>query len=101
LAGYEELSLDEIARATGADLAAVKSRLNRARQNLRRVLEPLGIRAIRSASEVVQHNKLAVWFQPEHYTQVHTAASIRGSEQDAVCAAEQHDIWKPMVQHLH
>jgi RNA polymerase sigma-70 factor (ECF subfamily) len=41
LAEYEELSLDEIARATGADLAAVKSRLHRARQNLRRVLAPL------------------------------------------------------------
>ncbi|HUO32328.1 MAG TPA: RNA polymerase sigma factor [Bryobacteraceae bacterium] len=41
LAEYEELSLDEIVRATGADLAAVKSRLHRARQNLRRVLAPL------------------------------------------------------------
>src|SRR5580704_19547483 len=41
LAEYEELPLDEIARATGADLAAVKSRLHRARQNLRRVLAPL------------------------------------------------------------
>jgi len=41
LAEYEELALDEIARVTEADLAAVKSRLHRARQNLRRVLAPL------------------------------------------------------------
>jgi len=41
LAEYEELSLDEISRATGADLAAVKSRLHRARENLRRMLAPL------------------------------------------------------------
>ena len=41
LAEYEEMSLDDIARATGADLAAVKSRLHRARQNLRRMLSPL------------------------------------------------------------
>jgi RNA polymerase sigma-70 factor, ECF subfamily len=41
LAEYEELSLDEIARATGAELAAVKSRLHRARENLRRMLAPL------------------------------------------------------------
>lgn len=41
LAEYEELSLDEIARLTGADLAAVKSRLHRARQNLRRMLAPV------------------------------------------------------------
>ena len=41
LAEYEELSLEEIARATAADLAAVKSRLHRARQNLRRMLAHL------------------------------------------------------------
>ena len=41
LAEYEEMSLEEIARATQADLAAVKSRLHRARQNLRRMLAPL------------------------------------------------------------
>jgi RNA polymerase sigma-70 factor, ECF subfamily len=41
LAEYEEMSLQEIAQATGMDLAAVKSRLHRARQNLRRMLEPL------------------------------------------------------------
>jgi RNA polymerase sigma-70 factor (ECF subfamily) len=41
LAEYEEMSLEEIARATAAELAAVKSRLHRARQNLRRMLEPL------------------------------------------------------------
>lgn len=41
LAEYEDCSLDEIAQATGVELAAVKSRLHRARQNLRRMLTPL------------------------------------------------------------
>jgi RNA polymerase sigma-70 factor (ECF subfamily) len=41
LAEYEEMSLDEIGRATGVELAAVKSRLHRARENLRRMLAPL------------------------------------------------------------
>lgn len=41
LAEYEEMSLEEIAQATQAELAAVKSRLHRARQNLRRMLTPL------------------------------------------------------------
>lgn len=41
LAEYEDLSLQEIADVTGADLAAIKSRLHRARQNLRRMLAPL------------------------------------------------------------
>jgi RNA polymerase sigma-70 factor (ECF subfamily) len=41
LAEYEELSLEEIASATGAELAAVKSRLHRARQNLKHLLAPL------------------------------------------------------------
>jgi|ERR1051326_2601112 RNA polymerase sigma-70 factor (ECF subfamily) len=41
LAEYEEMSLEEICRVTGAELAAVKSRLHRARENLRRVLTPL------------------------------------------------------------
>lgn len=41
LAEYEELTLGEIARVTEADVGAVKSRLSRARENLRRVLRPL------------------------------------------------------------
>jgi RNA polymerase sigma-70 factor (ECF subfamily) len=41
LAEYEEMTLEEIAHATGAELAAVKSRLHRARENLRRLLAPL------------------------------------------------------------
>ena len=41
LAEYEELSLGEIAAATDAPLSAVKSRLHRARTNLRRTLLPL------------------------------------------------------------
>ena len=41
LAEYEEISLEEISSATGSELAAVKSRLHRGRQNLRRMLAPL------------------------------------------------------------
>ena len=38
---YEDLSLEEIAQATGVDLGAVKARLHRARGTLRRRLAPL------------------------------------------------------------
>lgn len=38
---YEDLALAEIAAITGADLAAVKSRLHRARERLRVLLAPL------------------------------------------------------------
>jgi len=41
LAEYEGLTLAEIARAVDADLGTVKSRLHRARENLRRMLAPL------------------------------------------------------------
>jgi RNA polymerase sigma-70 factor (ECF subfamily) len=41
LAEYEELSLEEMAAATGAEIAAMKSRLHRARGNLRQMLSPL------------------------------------------------------------
>ena len=41
LAEYEELSIEEIAVATGVEIPAAKSRLHRARGNLRRMLEPL------------------------------------------------------------
>src|SRR5262249_6076885 len=41
LAEYEEMKLEDIARMVNADLAAVKSRLHRARTNLRRMLAPL------------------------------------------------------------
>ncbi|HZL68803.1 MAG TPA: RNA polymerase sigma factor, partial [Candidatus Limnocylindrales bacterium] len=41
LAEYEDMPLEEIARSVGADLAAVKSRLHRARENLRPMLAPL------------------------------------------------------------
>ncbi len=41
LAEYEEMPLEEIARTVDAELAAVKSRLHRARENLRRMLTPL------------------------------------------------------------
>ena len=38
---YEELSLEEIAQATAVDIGAVKARLHRARETLRRRLAPL------------------------------------------------------------
>jgi len=38
LAEYEELSLEEIARAVDSEIGTVKSRLHRARENLRRML---------------------------------------------------------------
>jgi len=41
LAEYDEMSLEEIARTTEAEIAAVKSRLHRARKNLRRMLAGL------------------------------------------------------------
>jgi RNA polymerase sigma-70 factor, ECF subfamily len=41
LAEYEDLSLEEIARAVDAEVGTVKSRLFRARENLRRSLAPL------------------------------------------------------------
>jgi RNA polymerase sigma-70 factor (ECF subfamily) len=41
LAEYEEMPLEQIARVTGSELAAVKSRLHRGRQNLRALLAPL------------------------------------------------------------
>jgi RNA polymerase sigma-70 factor, ECF subfamily len=41
LAEYEELTLEEIARATESAVGGVKSRLHRARANLRRMLAPL------------------------------------------------------------
>jgi RNA polymerase sigma-70 factor (ECF subfamily) len=41
LAHYEELSLAEIARAVDCEVGTVKGRLGRARDNLRRMLQPL------------------------------------------------------------
>ena len=41
LVEYEGLTLAEVARAVGADIGTVKSRLHRARENLRRALAPL------------------------------------------------------------
>jgi RNA polymerase sigma-70 factor (ECF subfamily) len=40
LAEYEEMSLEEIARIVEAEVGTVKSRLHRARENLRRILAP-------------------------------------------------------------
>ena len=41
LAEYEQLPLDEIARAVDTTVGSVKSRLHRGRENLRRMLEPV------------------------------------------------------------
>jgi RNA polymerase sigma factor (sigma-70 family) len=41
LAEYEELSLTEIAQTTDCEVGTVKSRLHRAKENLRRMLAPL------------------------------------------------------------
>jgi RNA polymerase sigma-70 factor (ECF subfamily) len=41
LAEYEELTLEEIAMAVGAEIGTVKSRLHRARESLKRWLAPL------------------------------------------------------------
>jgi RNA polymerase sigma-70 factor (ECF subfamily) len=41
LAEYEELSLAEIAQSTDCEIGTVKSRLHRAKENLRRMLAPL------------------------------------------------------------
>jgi RNA polymerase sigma-70 factor (ECF subfamily) len=48
LAEYEDLSLEEIARAVESEIGTVKSRLHRARENLKQMLAPL--RATQSAS---------------------------------------------------
>ena len=41
LAEYEEMTLEEVARAVDAEVGTVKARLHRARENLRRMLAPL------------------------------------------------------------
>lgn len=41
LAEYEDLTLEDIARAVDAEVGTVKSRLHRARENLRQMLAPL------------------------------------------------------------
>ena len=46
LAEYEDLPLEEIARAVDAEVGTVKSRLFRARENLRRTLAPLKSRNV-------------------------------------------------------
>jgi RNA polymerase sigma-70 factor, ECF subfamily len=53
LAEYEEFSLEEIARAVESEVGTVKSRLHRARENLRRMLAPL---KPKNASEVKSWN---------------------------------------------
>ena len=54
LAEYEDLTLEEIARAVDADVGTVKSRLHRARENLRLMLEPL-------RSREPEHRVRKVW----------------------------------------
>ena len=52
---YEELSLNEVAEITGADVGAVKSRLYRARERLKTVLRPYldSDRELNSGREIV------------------------------------------------
>ena len=45
LAEYEDLPLADIARAVGAEVGTVKSRLHRGRENLRKMLAPLRMKA--------------------------------------------------------
>ena len=52
LAEYEQCSLEEIARTVAAEVGTVKSRLHRARQNLRRMLAPLSTSAKSEKLEV-------------------------------------------------
>ena len=49
LAEYEEMALEDIARAVDAEVGTVKARLYRARENLRRMLAPLASADGRSA----------------------------------------------------
>ena len=56
LAQYEELSLEEIARAVDAEVGTVKSRLHRARENLKRMLAPLKSRNVsRNMGRSISH----------------------------------------------
>jgi len=41
LAEYEEMKIEDVARTVDAEVSAVKARLHRARENLRRILAPL------------------------------------------------------------
>jgi len=50
LAEYEDLSLEEIARSVDAEVGTVKSRLHRARENLKLLLAPF--RSVKSENEV-------------------------------------------------
>jgi RNA polymerase sigma factor (sigma-70 family) len=49
---YEELGLEEIARAVDAETGTVKARLHRARENLRRMLAPLRTANQRSSKKI-------------------------------------------------
>ncbi|PQV62778.1 RNA polymerase sigma-70 factor, ECF subfamily [Abditibacterium utsteinense] len=69
LRDIEGLTYDEIARVTDSTLEAIKSRLFRARQTLRRILEPYMTGGLESewpsnsqpSSEAVQTQKTPVW----------------------------------------
>ena len=52
---YEQLSLEEIARAVDAEVGTVKARLHRARENLRRILAPLRFSDQRSSQTTWNH----------------------------------------------
>ena len=58
LAEYEDLSLEEIARAVESEVGTVKSRLHRARENLKRVLAPLRSNLYASGGRSAKHGSI-------------------------------------------
>ena len=58
LAEYEDLSLEEIARAVESELGTVKSRLHRARENLKQVLAPLRSNLYASGGRSAKHGSI-------------------------------------------
>ena len=57
LSEYEELSLEEIARTVDSEIGTVKSRLHRARENLRRMLAPLKRTPVKSERSIYGTSK--------------------------------------------
>ena len=58
LAEYEDLSLEEIARAVESEVGTVKSRLHRARENLKQMLAPLRSNPYASGGRSAKHGSV-------------------------------------------